>query len=100
MYTRIFAWVFPLRILFGIVYVQYHYARIFDGVRNLVFDAYMKAKPRASVPSELVVVHIDEQTITEYGTWPWDEDTLGPVNAYLVVATAAIFSQDWAAPWQ
>lgn len=40
-------------------------------VRHFAFDLYQKSMPRERVSSPVVIVDIDEQSLAEYGQWPW-----------------------------
>jgi adenylate cyclase len=53
--------------------------------RDLVFDAYQRASPRAFDPAAPVhIVDIDEAALDSYGQWPWP-------RSYLAALTDRLF---------
>ncbi|MCU0837218.1 MAG: adenylate/guanylate cyclase domain-containing protein [Rhodospirillales bacterium] len=48
-------------------------------LRESVFDAYQRLRPRPSLPSPLRFVEIDDASLTKIGQWPWPRDRLAAV---------------------
>jgi adenylate cyclase len=40
-------------------------------LRNAVFDAYQRARPRDYLPAPVRIVDIDEESLRRFGQWPW-----------------------------
>lgn len=40
-------------------------------IRNYVFDLYQQVLPRERISAPVVIVDIDEQSLNQYGQWPW-----------------------------
>src|SRR5690606_32581449 len=47
-----------------------------DRLNLLVFDAYQQIRPRAPDPSAVAVVDIDDESIRQFGQWPWSRTVL------------------------
>jgi adenylate cyclase len=48
----------------------------FAPLRNAIFDSYQNFKPRQSNDSAVVIVDVDEASISELGQWPWPRTQL------------------------
>lgn len=55
-----------------LVWIQIQFPPAFSAARQLIFDAYMAARP-ASPEAPISVVGIDETSLARYGPWPWPE---------------------------
>jgi adenylate cyclase len=64
---------------------------VLSQARDLVFDAYQRASPRAFDPDAPVhIVDIDEAALDAYGQWPWP-------RSYLAALTDRLFDHGAAA---
>ena len=75
-----------------------------DGLRGRSFDIYQQLEPRAASSQQVVVVGIDDETITSEGRWPWPRDRvaelIGAIHAggVSVLGIDVLFSEPDAAP--
>jgi len=58
-------------------------------VRNLVFDAYQRAHPRAYRDAGVRVVDIDDDSIRRRGQWPWPRSDIAALTRAIADAGAA-----------
>ena len=72
------------------------YSRIspLDRLNYLVFDAYQTLKPREATESAVAVVDIDDESIRQFGQWPWSRTVLAAVIDRLAEAGAAAIGLD------
>ena len=72
------------------------YSRIspLDRLNYLVFDAYQTLKPREATESAVAVVDIDDESIRQFGQWPWSRTVLAAVIDRLAGAGAAAIGLD------
>ena len=56
---------------------------------NLLYDARLRATMPGTVDSRIVVVDIDEQSLSEVGHWPWSRDKLARLTDELFVRQQA-----------
>ncbi|MCB1650783.1 MAG: adenylate/guanylate cyclase domain-containing protein [Alphaproteobacteria bacterium] len=80
-------------ILGGLVSLALDEAGIKARISNIVFETYMKAKPRP--PSgKLVFVDIDDESVTKIGQWPWPRKTMADLITAIDHAGAAVIIFD------
>jgi len=58
-------------------------------LRNLVFDAYQRAHPRAYRDAGVRVVDIDDESIRRLGQWPWPRSDVAALTRAIADAGAA-----------
>jgi len=58
-------------------------------LRNLVFDAYQRAHPRAYRDAGVRIVDIDDESIRRLGQWPWPRSDVARIVQTLTEAGAA-----------
>ncbi|MGL5734975.1 MAG: CHASE2 domain-containing protein, partial [Beijerinckiaceae bacterium] len=64
-------------------------------LRDLIFDSYLRVKPRAYDPSLPVrVVDVDEASLAQYGQWPWPRSLLAQLTRKLLDAGASAIAFD------
>ena len=63
-------------------------------VSQLVFDSYIRAKPRLYQPVPVKVVDIDEASIRRYGQWPWPRTEIARLIERLGAAGASAIALD------
>ncbi len=61
----------PLAVLAAAVAVSFQEPLFLTGLRDRVFDAYQRWKPRVYQPSPVRIVDIDEESLARIGQWPW-----------------------------
>lgn len=61
----------PLAILAAAVAVSFQEPVFLIDLRDQVFDAYQRLKPRVYQPSPVRIVDIDEESLARIGQWPW-----------------------------
>lgn len=64
-----------------------------ERISNIVFENYMKAKPRES-SGLLVFVDIDDESLTQIGQWPWPRKTIAELITNIDKAGAAVIIFD------
>lgn len=80
--------------------------RIFDPVplqifRDKIFDLYQRAEPREFEKLPVVIIDIDEESLTEIGQWPWPRTVIAKLVRKLAVdyqVPAAAFDIVFAEP--
>ncbi len=63
-------------------------------LRNLVFDSYQRALPRAWQDLPVRIVDIDEESLKRLGQWPWPRNRLARMVDRLGEAGAAVVTID------
>ena len=64
---------------------------IFSNLRNTAFDVFQNISPRRSLSNEnVIVLDIDEKSLSKVGQWPWPRSTLSKIvdTTYLSAALA------------
>lgn len=61
---------------------------------QLVFDAWLRAEPRAYEDAAVRVVDIDEESIRRLGQWPWPRTQIAQLEQRLGDAGAAVIALD------
>lgn len=82
-----------LLILGGLVYSTIGITDIKDRISNIVFEGYMKAKPRET-SGQLVFVDIDDESLSRIGQWPWPRKILAEMISNIDKAGAAVIIFD------
>ena len=69
-------------------------------LNRLVFDTYQRSKPRSWSGSDIVVVDIDEESISHFGQWPWPRSVLAQLTDRLgeLGAAAIVFDMVFSEP--
>ena len=80
-FTTIFSKIGIARILTAILLFVLLSIRVADpvfveNIRNQSFDLYQRLKPREFTQQPVVIVDIDEASLTAEGRWPWGRDKL------------------------
>lgn len=65
-----------------------------DRLNALVFDTYQKLKPREATESAVAVIDIDDESIRQFGQWPWSRTVLASVIDRLAAEGAAAIGLD------
>ena len=63
-------------------------------LRLKVFDFYQQLKPRLSIESPVVIVDIDEASLTEYGQWPWPRTLVADLVSKISASGSAAIGMD------
>lgn len=64
--------------------------RLVQGLRDSLFDAYQRLRPRASLPAPVRIVDIDEESLSRIGQWPWPRSRLAELVQTLDAAGATV----------
>jgi adenylate cyclase len=64
------------------------------GLRERVFDAYQRWKPREYLPSPVRVIDIDEESLSKIGQWPWPRTYIAELINRLREQGAAVVAFD------
>ena len=67
---------------------------LLTGIRDSVFDFYQRLSPRPSAPSPVVVVDIDDASLSRIGQWPWPRRRLAELIDYLAASGARVIALD------
>ncbi|MEM7463775.1 MAG: adenylate/guanylate cyclase domain-containing protein [Pseudomonadota bacterium] len=68
-------------------------------VRDITFDTYQRIHPRKALGQPIRIIDIDEQSIAEFGQWPWPRTTIAQIVdrlrelGALTVAFDMVFSE-------
>ncbi|MEO0329033.1 MAG: adenylate/guanylate cyclase domain-containing protein [Pseudomonadota bacterium] len=60
-----------LSLLAALIALRFFDPQILENVRNQSFDFYQQIKPREAKPQPIAIVDLDEQSLRQYGQWPW-----------------------------
>ena len=58
------------------------------------FDLYQRIKPRPYTPQPVVIVDIDDESLREYGQWPWPRTLIGSLITELGRLGAVVIAFD------
>lgn len=67
---------------------------LLTGIRDSVFDFYQRLSPRPAAPSPVVVVDIDDASLSRIGQWPWPRRRLAELIDRLADAGARVIALD------
>jgi adenylate cyclase len=66
-----------------------------ERLRNLVFDQYLRAAPRAWSPDlPIRIVDIDDESLARLGQWPWPRRKIADLTDALAAKGAAVIAYD------
>jgi len=88
--TRFF---FMLMVLGALIYTALGSTGFKERISNVVFEQYMKAKPREA-SGQLIFVDIDDVSLTKIGQWPWPRDKITQMITNINKAGAAVIIFD------
>ncbi|MEM9276959.1 MAG: adenylate/guanylate cyclase domain-containing protein [Pseudomonadota bacterium] len=57
--------------MFLIVALRINDPKFLQNIRHQSFDFYHQVKPREYTPQPVTIVDLDEESLREYGQWPW-----------------------------
>ncbi|MGI9350762.1 MAG: CHASE2 domain-containing protein [Rhizobiaceae bacterium] len=63
-------------------------------IRHQSFDIYQQIKPREYTPQQVTIVDLDEQSLREYGQWPWPRTRIAQLIDQLTSYGAATIGLD------
>ena len=82
---------FPLGLLVLALALRWAEPSLLTDIRLAVFDQYQVLKPREKTPVPVQLVDIDEQSLEQFGQWPWPRNLLAQlVDAINDAGAAAI----------
>lgn len=87
-------WIAPLVILTLAVLLRVADPQAVQEFRLKVFDNYQRIEPRPYKPAPVVVVDIDNATLSRFGQWPWPRTRLASLTRKLHEAGAATIGYD------
>jgi adenylate cyclase len=64
-------WAAPVRLFILVLLYLFSSLPYQDTLRTLSFDLYQIAMPRERVSAPVVIVDIDEESLKQFGQWPW-----------------------------
>lgn len=91
--NRIFQLFLMGALLAGAISVQVSDAPVLQRVRNIGFDYYNKLMPRKG-PSHSVIIDLDEESLHQYGQWPWPRTLVAQLTTELKKLGAASIAYD------
>jgi len=80
-------------ILCTMVFLANDTAGLKGRISNLVFETYMKVKPRPAT-DQLVFVDIDDQSLTQIGQWPWPRSVMAEMISNIKQSGAEVIIFD------
>jgi adenylate cyclase len=84
-------WLFAGLLLALVVGIRYLDPAIVTQARYAVYDTYQQIQPRQYEPAAVRVIDIDEQSLSEFGQWPWPRTTIAKlVNRLRELGAASI----------
>ncbi|MBT5050618.1 MAG: CHASE2 domain-containing protein [Rhodospirillaceae bacterium] len=87
--ARLLLWVTPAVILALCLTLRAIDPPLLQDARHRVFDTYQRLKPRAYQELPVVVVDIDDRSLSELGQWPWPRSLLAKLVTTLTEYGAA-----------
>ncbi len=63
-------------------------------VSSLVYDVMLRANPDQIKSGDIVILDIDEESLAEYGQWPWERSLLADIVEKLAAEGAAVAAFD------
>ncbi|OUR77355.1 hypothetical protein A9Q83_11710 [Alphaproteobacteria bacterium 46_93_T64] len=82
-------------ILAFVLSIHYLNTPIVEGIRNRSFDIYQRLAPRpVDEASAVVVIDIDEKSLSAVGQWPWPRDMMAEMVSRLTKAGAVVIGFD------
>ncbi|GLQ07191.1 guanylate cyclase [Sneathiella chinensis] len=82
-------------VLVGILAIHSINFPLIEGIRNRSFDLYQRLAPRPSLEqSPVVVVDIDEKSLSEIGQWPWGRNVMAALVQRLTESGAVVIGFD------
>lgn len=90
----------PLLVLAAAVMFAYRDPLFVVALRESVFDAYQRLRPRAYQNVPVRIVNIDEESLNRLGQWPWPRSRLAELTQRLehMGAAAIVFDMLFAEP--
>jgi len=85
--------IFLCAVLAGLVLVALDTFDFKARISNVVFETYMKAKPREA-SGQLVFVDIDDESLSKIGQWPWSRNKIADMITNIDRAGAAVIIFD------
>lgn len=80
-------------LLVGALAVRYIDPKPVERLRHIAFDAYNRLMPRPS-GDDVVIIDIDEESLRQYGQWPWPRTDLADMTTRLVDMGARAVAYD------
>ena len=87
-------WVIAALLLSLVIWVRYLDPDVITHARNNVYDVYQVLKPREYQPVPVRVVDIDEESLAEFGQWPWPRGLVAKLVDRLTELGAAVIAFD------
>ncbi|HOW58151.1 MAG TPA: adenylate/guanylate cyclase domain-containing protein [Candidatus Omnitrophota bacterium] len=92
---KIYSYLIPALILFGVFGLQYAYPEELESLRIKVFDVFQKIKPRAyDAQTPVRIIDIDEESLSRYGQWPWPRTLLAKLVSRMSASNAKAIAFD------
>lgn len=70
----------PTLCLLALVAVRLAFPELSEDFRLKVFDAFQRLRPRPYQEAPVLIVDIDEESLTKIGQWPWPRTTLAQLT--------------------
>jgi adenylate cyclase len=86
--------VVPAGLLVLAVLLRFHDPVLLQEFRYRIFDNYQRLSPRIYTDMPVVVVDIDDETLAQYGQWPWSRTVVAELVARLLNAGTAVVALD------
>lgn len=80
-------------LLISALALRYSDPKPVERLRHIAFDAYNKLMPR-DAGDQVVIIDIDEDSLRQYGQWPWPRTDLADMTSRLVDMGARVVAYD------
>lgn len=91
---RIWSYLVPALILFGVLALQYNFPIQVESLRIRVFDIFQQIKPRPYQMTPVRIIDIDDESLEKLGQWPWPRTLLADLIARLTSGGAQAIAFD------
>src|SRR5687767_7495919 len=81
-------------LLFALMALKVGYPGIFEELRLRTFDIYQQISPRVVTERPVVIIDIDEASISKLGQWPWSRIRIAELIERLTKLGAAAIAFD------
>lgn len=98
--ARRFGWARALcvALMFGLALLRIADPPLIEEIRVRTFDTYQVIQPRIKAVRPVVIIDIDEKSLSKYGQWPWPRTRLAELLDRLKASGAGVIAFDIAFP--
>jgi len=86
--------VIPLFLLIAVVFVRVSTPDVIEAIQLKIFDVFQDIKPRVFEDTPVIIVDLDDESLTKLGQWPWPRTQVAELLNKLTAAGAAVIALD------